>query len=1309
MRFAGLSAISLLLASSSAIPTKRQALIDSIGGSSLDDILAEIKDNGNISLLGDLLEVAVDTLSTEASAVAECYNPAASSALGAGASGSGSGSGSLGSGSSGLGAGAGAGVGAGLGADSQLSSLLSSVASAATTAPDAANNAAQEAAAAASSALNFLSTANPAASVAPQISSLLSSIAGNTAAIPTAEASNIASSLADAASAAPSQLSSILGSIASDASSVPTAIGQNAAAAASSALGFLSTANPAASVAPAISSLLSSIAANPSASIPANAASSLTDAASSVIGNLPGVSAGAGIGAGAGVGGGNGSPAFSSLVSSLGNDPAVTGAPALSSAIASLTNPAVSIGSSLASDLSSVLANPTSTLPSGVVSSLVSQISSAVSNGQNTVSPVTNSRGSSSSAASASSTPIVCAFASKSTYNALGSQFTRYCNEFYGGDVLNLGNAVLKRQAIGSINGCANICSPNARCLGTSYDPKTGSCTFYSSLTNGVTRNGIQFALRSSAASSILPPVSISATAGASAGVSASVPTGNNAGSTSSRVSLPGFSSVPSGVVSSLVSEASTATGVIGSQLSSLISQLTTASSVNTGALSSLISQLPTATSLPSGLISSVVNAGSTSLRPSLPGFSSVPIISGITSAVGSLTSEVGASATSAISSAVSDASSIISSLTSGVTDPSSISSIISSVQSEATATISSILSEESSVIASITSNIPSITSAVGSITSDVGSITSGVGSITLPPGVTLPTGVTLTSTTTSCGGALVDLCATLGIGNGVTVNLGIGGNSGATPTTFSGASGQFTATSTQCNGVVCLALGVGPSVTATLGALNPDGSIIEIGAGLGSTPTVTGVPSVPGVTGTTTSCNGLLCLALGVGPSATVTLGALNSDGSLINIGAGVSGVSTPAITAPSVPTTLPGGAVITTTTASCNSVLCLALGVGPSTTVTLGALNTDGSIVSVSAGLPVSTPAITSFTVVPTSTVVDGTSITAISQSCTGSGLLQACINLGLGPLGTITLGANVLPTDGGLVSAGVSATLPVASAAITVPAVLATPLTISGNTITAVSTSCSGAAVDACITLGLGDIATVTLGAGVLPSDGGLVSAGVSATLPVASAAITVPAVLATPLTISGNTITAVSTSCSGAAVDACITLGLGNLATITLDAGVLPTSGGLATISGGASITAPAVIPTSTVINGNTITAISSSCSGALLDACLTVGLGNLGAVTLNAGVLPSSGGIATVSAGAGVSSVASLSASVSAGVVTPAPTAVAAVSVITTTRRTTSCSGPLLNLVCATIDVPGLATVSLAVRDQPTTLATLVRK
>ncbi|KAG9741576.1 hypothetical protein KCU73_g8888, partial [Aureobasidium melanogenum] len=80
MRFAGFSALALLLASSSAIPTKRQALIDSIGGSSLDDVIAEIKNNGNINLLGDLIEVAVDALSTEASAVAECFNPSASNA-----------------------------------------------------------------------------------------------------------------------------------------------------------------------------------------------------------------------------------------------------------------------------------------------------------------------------------------------------------------------------------------------------------------------------------------------------------------------------------------------------------------------------------------------------------------------------------------------------------------------------------------------------------------------------------------------------------------------------------------------------------------------------------------------------------------------------------------------------------------------------------------------------------------------------------------------------------------------------------------------------------------------------------------------------------------------------------------------------------------------------------------------------------------------------------------------------------------------------------------------------------------------------
>jgi hypothetical protein len=1174
MRFAGFSAFTLLLASSSAIPTKRQALIDSIGGSSLDDVMAEIKNNGNIALLGDLLEIAVDALSTEASAVAECYNPAASSALGAGASGSGSGS--LGSG------GLGAGVGGGAGADSpaasaavsQLSSLLSSVASAATAAPDAANGLGDEAAAAASSALNFLSTANPAASVAPAISSLLSSIADN-AAIPT----GAASSLVDAASGAPSQLSSILDSI-------PTAVGQDAAAAASSALGFLSTANPAASVGPAISSLLSSIAANPA---PTNAASSLTDAASSVIGNLPGVSAGAGIGAGVGVGGGNGngnggSPAFSSLVSSLANDPAVTGAPALSSAIASLTNPAASIGSSLASDLSSVLANPSTTLPSGVISSLISAISSAANNGGVTVSPVTNTRD---PASSSSSTPIVCPFTSESKYIALGSEFTRYCNQFYGGNVLTLGNSVLKRQAVTSLNGCANICSPNARCLGTSYDPKTGSCTFYSSLTNGVTRNGIQFAVRSSAASTLLPPVSVSATAGASGGVSIPISSIVNAGSTTSRLTLPSFSGVPTvGPID---------TSRLPSQVSSILGGLTSATSLGSSVLSSIASEitaLPTSV-LPSGVASSLASE-----------------ITGITSAV----------------------------------NPTSA---ISSILSEATNGASSIINVGTTGRTSIPgfSSVPIISG----VTSGVGSITSA---ISIPTGVTLPPGVSVTSITTSCGGALVNLCATLGIGNSATVNLGVGGNAGATPTTFSAPSGVFTATSTKCSGLVCLAIGLGPSATATLGVLNPaDGSILDLGLGAGATPTVTGVPSITGITSTIASCNGLVCLALGVGPSATVTLGALNSDGSIIDIGAGV----TPAITASSVPTTLPGGAVITTTSASCNGVLCLALGVGPSTTVTLGALNTDGSIVSLGV------PSITSVTVVPTSTAVGSNTITAIRQSCTGSGLLRVCINLGLGPLGSVTLGANALPTSGGLISAGLSASLPVASAALTVPAVLATPLTISDNTITAVSTSCTGAVVPVCVTLGLGNLGTVTLDAGVLPTSGGVISASGAASVGASVPTVSVPTV---------------SASVSGSA-------------------GVsIPT------------VTVPAVIPTSTVIGGATYTGISSSCSGALLNLCVTVALGSAGAVTLDAGVLPTNGGVVTASLGASASAIVSAGAS---GAVTIAPT-LTRTSVVSTTRVSTSCTGGLLGvpLVCATLNIPGVATVSVVAREA-TTLATVVRK
>jgi hypothetical protein len=337
-------------------------------------------------------------------------------------------------------------------------------------------------------------------------------------------------------------------------------------------------------------------------------------------------------------------------------------------------------------------------------------------------------------------------------------------------------------------------------------------------------------------------------------------------------------------------------------------------------------------------------------------------------------------------------------------------------------------------------------------------------------------------------------------------------------------------------------------------------------------------VPSITGITSTTASCNGLVCLALGVGPSATVTLGALNSDGSIINIGAGV----TPAVTASSVPTTLPGGAVITTTTASCDSVLCLALGVGPSTTVTLGALNTDGSIVSLGV------PSITSVTVVPTSTAVGSNTITAIQQSCTGSGLLKVCVNLGLGPLGSVTLGVNALPTSGGLITAGVSASLPVASADVTVPAILAVPTVINGNTITSLSTTCTGAAVDACITLGLGNLATVTANAGVFPTDGGVISASVSGSVGASIPTLSVPTVSAS---VSGS---------AGVSVPV---------------------------------VTVPAVIPTSTVIGGATYTGISSSCSGARLDLCVTVALGPAGTVALNAGVLPSTGGVLQASAAA----------------------------------------------------------------------------
>ncbi|KAG9771481.1 hypothetical protein KCU75_g7676, partial [Aureobasidium melanogenum] len=928
-------------------------------------------------------------------------------------------------------------------------------------------------------------------------------------------------------------------------------------------------------------------------------------------------------------------------------------------------------------------------------------------NGGGVASPATNTRASGSSAASSSSTPIACPFASKSTYSVLGSQFTRYCNQFYGGTVLNLGNAVLKRQSGGSLNSCASICAPNARCLGTQYNPSTGACTFYSSLTNGVTRNGVQFAVRSSAASSILPPVSAGVTA------SASVSAG-----------------VPSGALSSLASEASTATGALGSELSSLISQLSTASAINTGALSSLISELPTATSLPTDLISSLVNPASTSRRPSLPGLSAVP--SQVSSIVGGLSS-----AASLGSSALSSLASQITGLPTEILPTNVASSLASEVSGISTAV------DPSSVLSSIASQITDPASSILSgASSEIASITSGI----------LPPGVTASAVTTSCGGALVDLCATIGLVDGVSVNLGLGGAGGATPTRYSGASGLYTATSTQCSGLVCLAVGLGPSVTATLGALQTDGSILDLGAGVGGA--VSGITSglslpttLPGgdvITSTSTSCSGAVCLAIGLGPSATVTLGALNTDGSIINIGAGI----TPTITSgPSTPTTLPDGEVITSTSTSCNAVLCLAVGLGPSATVDLGALNTDGSIVSLSAGVggsptittppttagaSVSIPDITSLStscsdavcvtlglgplatvslgaigsnglvgvsagVLATPTTVAGAEITAVSTTCDS----LVCLSLGVGPLATVTLG---LIGAGGLLGGSVGLGGASTTPAVTAPAVVPTNVVVSGNTVTAVSTSCSGAAVDACVTLGLGSFGSITLDAGVLPSSGGIASVGAGASVGGVGATITAPAVIPTSTVVNGATITAISQSCGvGGVLDACVSLGLGPLGTITLGADALNPSGGVVSAGVSAtllpSLTNGQVVPTSMVTNGNTISAVSASCSGALLNACVTLGLGNIATVTLNAGVLPSSGGVASITAGANV-----LNAGGSA--VTAAPTPSTAV--VSTTRLSTSCGLNLLGQnVCATIAVPGLLSVNL--KREATTLATVVRK
>ncbi|KAH0392616.1 hypothetical protein KCU89_g13276, partial [Aureobasidium melanogenum] len=459
------------------------------------------------------------------------------------------------------------------------------------------------------------------------------------------------------------------------------------------------------------------------------------------------------------------------------------------------------------------------------------------------------------------------------------------------------------------------------------------------------------------------------------------------------------------------------------------------------------------------------------------------------------------------------------------------------------------------------------------------------------------------------------------------------------------------------------------------------------IGAGI--TPAITSGPSTPTtlpdgevITSTSTSCNAVLCLAIGLGPSATVDLGALNTDGSIVSLSAGVGG--SPTITSPA---TTAGASVsipdITSLSTSCSDALCVTVGLGPLATVSLGAIGSDG-LVGLSAG------------VLATPTTVAGAEITAVSTTCDS----LVCLSLGLGPLATVTLG---LIGAGGLVgaSAGVggAATTPAVSA----PAVVPTNVVVSGNTVTAVSTSCSGAAVDACVTLGLGSFGSITLDAGVLPSSGGIASVGAGASVGGIGATITAPAVIPTSTVVNGATITAISQSCGvNGVVDACLSLGLGPLGTITLGADALNPTGGLVSAGLSAtllpSLTNGQVVPTSMVTAGNTITAVSASCSGALLDACATLGLGSLGTITLNAGVLPSSGGIASITAGGNVLGGGSA--------VTAAPTPSTAV--VSTTRLSTSCGLNLLGInVCATIAVPGV--VSVNVKREATTLATVVRK
>ena len=75
MRFGEFAATTFLVVSSAAAPTRRQALLDSISNSTIEQIIEGITAKGDIAMLGDLVNVAVDALAHEASAVSDCYAP----------------------------------------------------------------------------------------------------------------------------------------------------------------------------------------------------------------------------------------------------------------------------------------------------------------------------------------------------------------------------------------------------------------------------------------------------------------------------------------------------------------------------------------------------------------------------------------------------------------------------------------------------------------------------------------------------------------------------------------------------------------------------------------------------------------------------------------------------------------------------------------------------------------------------------------------------------------------------------------------------------------------------------------------------------------------------------------------------------------------------------------------------------------------------------------------------------------------------------------------------------------------------------